>query len=91
MTLFAEVYENRRKPHTITFTAELRDETGRVIGSHVVERKAIDKPKESSVYTFAPNLILEDVPPGRYSVHVDVRSSLDKRKSLVRDIPISVR
>ena len=91
LTLFAEAYENRRKPHTVTFTVELRDETGRIIGSHVVERKAIDKPKRTSVYTFAPNLTLEDVPPGRYAVHVDVRSSLDKRKSLARDIPISVR
>lgn len=91
VTLFTEVYENRRKPHTVTFTIELRNTAGRVIGTQVSERKAATKPKDVSVYSFAPNLLLEEVPPGRYVLHVDVQSSLDKRGSLTRDIPITVR
>ena len=91
VTLFTEVYENRRKPHTVTFTIELRNAAGKVIGTQAFERKSTTKPKDASVYSFAPNLFLEEVPPGRYVLHVDVESSLDKRKSLTRDIPITVR
>ena len=90
LTLFAEAYENRRKPHTVTFTIELRDEAGRVLGTDVIERKA-DKPKDASVYTFAPNLSLEDIQPGRYVIHLDARSSLDKDRSVSREIPFRVR
>ena len=91
LTLFAEAYENRKKPHTVTVTIELRDEAGHAIGTHVIERKAVEKPKEASVYAFAPILSLADVPPGRYAIHVDARSSLDRSKSVTRDIPFSVR
>ncbi len=89
--MFAEAYENRKKPHTVTFTVELRDERGRGLGSYAMERKAVEKPKQASVYAFAPNLPLEDFPPGRYALHIDARSSLDKNKPVTRDIPFSVR
>jgi VWFA-related protein len=91
LTLFAEAYENRKKPHTVTLTVELRDEGGRGLGSYVMEGKGAAKPKEASVYKFAPNLPLEDVPPGRYALHIEGRSSLDKNKPVFRDIPFSVR
>ena len=64
---------------------------GGVIGSHTIERKSVEKPKDPSVYAFAPNLSLEDVAPGRYAIHVDARSSLDQKKSITRDIPFTVR
>ena len=94
LTVFAEAYENRKKPHTVMLTFELRSEAGVVIGSYDLERKSVEKPKDPSVYGFAPNLSLEDVPPGRYAIHVDARSSLDKsdsKKRITRDIPFSVR
>ena len=69
----------------------MRDEAGRVLGTDVIERKAVDKPKDASVYAFAPNLPLEDIQPGRYAIHLDARSSLDKNKSVIREIPFSVR
>ncbi len=91
LTIFAEAYEDRKKPHTVTFTLELRDAAGRVIDSHTMERTAKDKPRQASVYAFAPRLPLEDVPAGRYVLHVDARSSLDRRKNVIRDLPFSVR
>jgi VWFA-related protein len=91
LTLFTEAYENRKKPHTITLTMELRDEAGGVLGSHVIERKSVDKPREASVHAFAPNLSLEEIPPGRYAVRLEARSSLDRRKSVTREIAFSVR
>ena len=75
----------------MTLTLELRSEDGRVIGSDSIERKSVEKPKDPSVYAFAPNLDLEEVPPGRYTIHLEARSSLDKKKSMTRDIPFSVR
>jgi VWFA-related protein len=91
LTLFAEAYENRKKPHTVTLNIELHDEAGKVLDSHVMERTSADKPKQASVYTFSPNLDLEGVPPGRYVIRVVARSTLDRNKSVSRDVPFSVR
>ena len=91
LTLYTEAYENRRKPHTVTLTVQLRDEIGRVLDSRALERKGADKPNEASAYAFAPNLSLDQVSPGRYSFHVEARSSLDKQNSVTRDIPFTVR
>ena len=91
LTVYAEAYENRNKPHTVTLTVELRNEAGRVLGTDVIERKAVDKPKDASVYQFAPNLSLEDIQPGRYVIHLDARSSLDKDRRISREIPFTVR
>jgi VWFA-related protein len=90
LTLFTEAYENRRKPHTVTLTMELRDGTGRVLGSHAIERKSAGKPTGPSAYAFAPNLSLEAVPPGRYALRVSAGSSLGK-ETVVREVPFTVR
>ena len=90
LTLFAETYENRPKPHQVTFTVELRSTGGKVLDRIAIERKSSDKPKESSVYSFAPNLALAEVPPGSYVLNIEARSSLE-RKAVVRTIPITVR
>jgi hypothetical protein len=75
----------------VAFAVELRNDGGRVISAYSTERQATDKPKSPSVYTVSPRITLKDVPPGRYALHVDARSSLDKRRSLTGDIPITVR
>jgi hypothetical protein len=90
LTLFAEAYENRRKAHSITLTIELRDGTGRVLGSHVIERTSAGKPTAASAYAFAPNLSLAEIPPGRYALRVVAASSLDQ-ETVVREVPFTVR
>jgi VWFA-related protein len=91
VALYAEVYENRKKAHSITFMVELRDEKGTLLGTQTLERKSVEKPKEVSIHAFSPNLTLGEVPPGRYRLRVDVTSSLDKKIHLTRDIPFTVR
>jgi hypothetical protein len=94
LTFFTEAYENRKKPHTVTLVYELRTEGGATLGSFTMERKSVEKPKDPSTYAFVPDLSLEDLPPGRYIVHIDARSSLDKndrKKGMTRDIPFTVR
>jgi len=61
VTLYAEAYENRKKPHMVTFTVELRDPSGRVVDTHSTERETAEKPKAASTYAFAPTLALDDV------------------------------
>ena len=90
LTLFAETYENRLKPHQVTFTVELRSTSGKVLDRIAIERASSDKPKESSVYTFSPSLALAEVPSGAYVLNVEARSSLE-RKPVTRSIPITVR
>ena len=91
ITVFVQAYEDRKKPHTVTFALELRDEAGRVVGSEQVERTVVEKPKQPSVYTFSPTLSLGSVPPGHYVLTVVARSSLDRNKPVTREIPLSVR
>ena len=75
----------------MTFTLQLRDEAGRMVGAYEIERKAVEKPKQPSAYSFAPTLSLEDLAPGRYVLLVEGRSSLDRNKRVAREIPFSVR
>ena len=91
VTIYAEAYENRRRPHTIYFTTELRDASGQTVGRLTLERQSAVKPSAASMYAFAPNLVLAEVPAGRYVLRLQARSSLDARSSLTRDIPITVR
>lgn len=91
LMVFTEAYENRKQPHNVTFTLELRDENGLAVDTLTSEQASDTKPTRASVYTFVPHLDLAEVPPGKYGLHVDVRSSLDGGRSLTRDIPIVVR
>jgi len=90
LTVFAETYENRKKKHQVTFIVELKDPSGKALGQLSMERTSADKPSGASVYTFAPNLSLEEVPPGAYEINIQAKSSLES-KPLVRSIPITVR
>jgi VWFA-related protein len=91
VTLYTEVYENRKKPHTVTMKVELRDPSKKVVGQYSMEREAKDKPKDVSSYVFEPTLSLDEVPPGEYTIHVEAKSSLDKNKPQVRELPLKVR
>jgi VWFA-related protein len=91
LQLFAEVYENRRRPHTITVTLEVRDDAGHVVDAHVMEQERREKPNGASVYAVAPHLALADVPPGRYVLRLEAGSSLDRNARVSREVPIHVR
>ena len=91
VTLFVEAYENRRKPHVARLGIELRDASGRAVATHALQRQSAAAPTAASVHAFAPSLTLEDVRPGRYTLRVEASSSLDSRRSLAREIPITVR
>jgi VWFA-related protein len=91
LTLFAEVYENRRRPHTVTVTTELRDGTGRVVDSHETMQGTDGAPRATSVYAVSPHLRLAGLPAGRYLLRVEARSSLDREPRSSREIPIVVR
>jgi VWFA-related protein len=91
LTLFTEVYENRRRPHTITFTTELRDASGGVVGTSEVQRQATEKPAGPSVHAFSPRVSLNDLQPGRYVLRVEARSTLDRSSSVSREVAFVVR
>jgi hypothetical protein len=100
LTVFAELYENRRKPHSVHFTMQLRDDAGTVLGTREVERQTDVKPKQASAYQFAEDIVLKDVPAGSYVLSVEGHSSLDQvavgsgsrtGKSITREIPLVVR
>ena len=90
LTLFAEAYENRKKKHVVKFVASLRDLSGRELGSLRAERASPEKPADVTTHVFAPSLALDEVPPGRYVIHVQAQSSLS-RQPVERVIPIAVR
>jgi VWFA-related protein len=90
LTLFAETYENRRKPHRVTFSLALRDGGGRILDRLELARDSDEKPAGASTYAFSPSLSLADVSPGSYVLEVAAGSSLD-RKVVTRSISIAVR
>jgi len=89
LTLFFEVYENRRKAHTIDLTTQLRKDSGEVMATMTTQRKAAET-KQATVHQFSPSLSLEDLPAGRYSLRLEARSSLDKNNKVTRDVPFRV-
>lgn len=91
LVLFAEVYENTRAAtaHPIFMTTELRGGDGHVVRTVSEQRSSTDPRTKSGGYAFAPRLSLEDVPPGRYLLHVETRSALGG-KPVARDIPLRV-
>jgi hypothetical protein len=91
LVLYAEVYENTRTAtaHPIFMTTDLRDDGGRVVRTVSEQRSSTDPRRKSGGYAFAPRLSLEDVPPGRYLLHVETRSGAGG-KTVTRDIPFSV-
>ena len=90
LLLFAEAYENRKKKHVVEFVASLRDLSGRELGSLRAEHASAETPTAATTHTFSPSLALDEVPPGRYVIHVRAKSSLS-RQPVERIIPISVR
>jgi VWFA-related protein len=90
LTLYVEAYEHRQKPHSVQFVAELRKESGEVVATVSTTRSEKELSKTGSVYKFSPGVALDELPPGQYRLHVEARSSLD-RKPISRDVPITVQ
>ena len=90
LAIYAEVYENTRTAaaHPILMTAELRAEDGRVVRTVSEQHASTEPQRKYGGYAFAPRISLQDVPPGRYLVHIDSRSGTGK--AVTRDIPIRV-
>jgi hypothetical protein len=91
LVLYTEVYENTRTAtaHPIFMTTELRGDDGRVVRTVSDQRTSTDPRTKSGGYAFAPRLSLEDVPAGRYVLHVEARSALGG-KPVAREIPFRV-
>jgi hypothetical protein len=53
------------------------------------QHSSTDPQRKSGGYAFTPRLSLEDVPPGRSLLHVEVRSSAGG-KAVTREIPLRV-
>jgi VWFA-related protein len=90
VVLFAEAYENRRQPHTVTFTTELRDAHGHLRQAVESRHDASERPRDTTVHRYVQTIALEDVPPGRYVIHLAAQSTLDRRDPIAREIPIDV-
>jgi VWFA-related protein len=91
VVLFAEAYENRRQPHTVTFTTELRDEHGHVLRAVESRHETLERPRDVTVHRYVQAMPLEDVPPGRYVIHLAAQSTLDRGDPVVREVRVDVR
>lgn len=91
LTLYAEVYQNRRErsPNTVTLTAELRDDAGRPLQTVSEERRSTELAGQTGGYGFRAELPL-DVEPGIYVIHVEARASIRNQPTVSRDVQIRV-
>jgi VWFA-related protein len=89
VTLYAEVYENgKRPPHTVDFKVELRSAEGRVV-SRFGEQRSVNA-NATGVLGFVAPVRLLNTDPGLYSLRVEAVSSATKTP-IVKEIPIRVR
>ena len=86
---YVEVYESTkaRATHLVEMTSQLRGEDGRTLRAIVEERPSVVVQGKTATYSFTPSLPLSDVPPGRYVLHLEARSSAAGAKAVTRDIP----
>jgi VWFA-related protein len=90
VTLYAEVYENgRRPPHTIDFKVDLRSAAGRVVSTFTAQKPSASG--NAGSYSFTAPIRLEDVDPGSYVLHVAATSTAGAQETVTKDIPIRVR
>ena len=90
VTLYAEVYENGRRPaHTIDFKVDLRSAAGRVMSTFTAQQPSSSGSEGS--YSFTAPIRLEDVEPGSYVLHVAATSTAGSKATVTREIPIRVR
>jgi hypothetical protein len=94
LALYLEVYENgsRLAPHTITVQVELR-QAGRAVFPMIAETRAsTEATRPNGGHPFQLRLPLQDVPPGRYVLHVEAESDAQRRPAIASHaIPIEVR
>ena len=87
LAVYAEIYDNRTKDaHRLELVAELRDGAGQRVGRAVTDTRA----NGQSLQKFEATLPL-DLPPGRYVLHVEARSTLEKQPPVSREVPLRVR
>lgn len=90
VTLYAEVYENgRRPPHTIDFKVELRSAAGRVVSTFTEQRPSASG--NAGSYNFTAPIRLEGIDPGSYVLQVAATSTAGSKQTVTKDIPIRVR
>jgi len=90
VTVYAEVYENgKRAAHTVDFKVDLRDESGRVVGTFSSQKSS--EVSGSSTYGFVAPIPLDDVAPGTYVLHVAATANVGAKPTVAKDIRIRVR
>jgi VWFA-related protein len=89
VTVYAELYENgKRAAHTIDFKVDLRDDSGRVVGTFSSQKASAAGP---STYAFLAPIPLNDVAPGAYVLHVAATADIGSKATVTKDIRIRVR
>ncbi|HVG70071.1 MAG TPA: hypothetical protein VM819_04145, partial [Vicinamibacterales bacterium] len=90
VTLYAEVYENGRRPaHTIDFRVDLSSATGRVMSTFTAQQPSTSG--NAGTYNFIAPIRLEGVDPGSYVLRVAATSTAGAKTTVTREIPIRVR
>jgi VWFA-related protein len=90
VTLYAEVYENGRRPaHTIDFRVDLSSATGRVMSTFTAQQPSTSG--NAGTYNFSAPIRLDGVDPGSYVLRVAATSTAGSKTTVTREIPIRVR
>jgi hypothetical protein len=76
VTVFAEVYDTNRSPHTDVFLTRIINSSGRVVveGNETVPSERINGGQSNTAYPHTVRLKLNSLQPGPYVLHIEVRS-----------------
>ena len=94
LRVMSEIYDNlpADRAHQLPVTAQLMDERGQaVLSSRETIANAGDPATHWTVYAYARELPLKDVPPGRYLLHVEAGSPDGRSAAAVAETLITVK
>ena len=82
--VFAEIYDNETKPHSVDITTSVVAENGSSVFKTEDQRSSSELGGARGGYGFTTQIALKDIAPGRYVLRIEAKSRLG-------DMPVAVR
>ena len=92
MTLAVDVYDNKvATPHKVAIHTSMTADDGAVVFNSTDERRTEELKGVNGTYGHVATIPLKGVPPGRYVLRVEAKSTLANGAAAAREIELLVR
>lgn len=91
VTLFAEIYDHIRPPHTLEITTTVTADDGTAVVRQTSQRESSELRARGDGFGHVQTIPLADLAPGRYVARVEARGLVSDGGSVARELEFSVR